>query len=261
MPVNPLRKKTQYVAVTRYPPRVSLDQQLESMNREPDRAWLIRGVILGLVLALHISGMVFLWTLTVTGIHPPYRSNTSHALQVRFIEVYAPPLTVPWQATRSLKPVVGASSHRKRRANPTVRHPPPTPARGPQSPSAADTLVRLSLLSAMTTNRDQNYIPGGGLLNGGSSMTWPNVRLPAAQAVKGAPHFRMVDARIQGLAGVVHFIGALTGAVDRHCLDLEAWEGMTQQDRIKYHVSLDVLEKTRDSYRCQPPPERNLWRE
>lgn len=46
-----------------------------------------------------------------------------------------------------------------------------------------------------------------------SDVEPPHIRLPGGGHVPGAPHFRMVDPRSQGIAGVIHFIGSLTGAL------------------------------------------------
>lgn len=81
-------------------------------------------------------------------------------------------------------------------------------------------------------------------------MESPKIKLPFGEHVKGAPNFHMVDPHMQGLAGVVHFIGGLTGAVDKHCLDLAAWQGMTAQERIENHVDGSAMEKIEQNYNC-----------
>lgn len=78
----------------------------------------------------------------------------------------------------------------------------------------------------------------------------PNVRLPGGNAIPGAPHFEMVDPRSQGIAGVIHFIGSLTGAVDPHCLDLDAWQAMTVKERVAHGVSFDDIQHIKDNYNC-----------
>lgn len=86
-----------------------------------------------------------------------------------------------------------------------------------------------------------------------------NLRLPGSdQTVRGAPVLPMIDPRMQGLAGVVHFIGSLTGAVDPHCLDLEAWRGMTPEERGAHHVVTDhaQMDTIAARYNCKPPPAR-----
>lgn len=78
----------------------------------------------------------------------------------------------------------------------------------------------------------------------------PNIRLPGGNAIPGVPHFEMVDPRSQGIAGVIHFIGSLTGAVDSHCLDLDAWQAMTVKERVAHGVSSDDVERIKDNYNC-----------
>jgi hypothetical protein len=80
------------------------------------------------------------------------------------------------------------------------------------------------------------------------------VRLPGAAYVKGAPRIRMVDPRSQGVAGVIRLIGSVTGAVDKHCLELEAWEGMSTEERIEHHVSGADMARAGDGYGCRASP-------
>ena len=94
------------------------------------------------------------------------------------------------------------------------------------------------------------------MLEGGVTSTQPNIHLPGAGDIQGAPHLRMVDPKMQGLAGVIHFIGGLAGAVDRHCLDLDAWQAMTPEERIENHVSEEDMDKIKESYDCKAPRAR-----
>lgn len=61
----------------------------------------------------------------------------------------------------------------------------------------------------------------------------------------------MVDPRSQGLAGVVRLIGSVTGAIDKHCVDLAAWQAMSVDERIAHGVSNADMVKARDEYGCR----------
>ena len=62
----------------------------------------------------------------------------------------------------------------------------------------------------------------------------------------------MADPRMQGVAGVARTLQALFGVTDRHCVDVEAWRGMTERERLERHVSLAQMERTAQEYHCGP---------
>ena len=100
---------------------------------------------------------------------------------------------------------------------------------------------------------EPSYIPGGGLL-ARPSFSNPRVRLPGTDGqIAHAPDFQMVDPKTQGVAGLIHFIGHLTGAVDPHCMDLDAWQSMTEQERIAHHVSDRQMQAIAEQYHCIDP--------
>lgn len=97
-----------------------------------------------------------------------------------------------------------------------------------------------------------NYIPGGrGFTNGLHAPTTSATRLPGA-LVPHAPRFRMIDPRDQGLSGIVRMIGKFTGAVDSHCLDAQAWQAMTPEERIAHYITERDIERTAEAYGCRP---------
>lgn len=84
-----------------------------------------------------------------------------------------------------------------------------------------------------------------------------NMRVPGHDGpVRGASTIAMADPRTQGVAGAVRFVGSLLGAVDPHCVDVDAWRGMTARERIAHHVDPDAIEATASHYGCAPPPVR-----
>jgi hypothetical protein len=44
----------------------------------------------------------------------------------------------------------------------------------------------------------------------------------------------------------------LFGVPDRHCVDVEAWRGMTEREQLERHVSLAQVERTAQEYHCGP---------
>lgn len=65
----------------------------------------------------------------------------------------------------------------------------------------------------------------------------------------------MVDPKTQGLAAnIVRAIGSLTGAVDPECVNLDVWQGMTEEERIEHHISdADLEEAAKQANHCYSP--------
>ena len=95
------------------------------------------------------------------------------------------------------------------------------------------------------------YIPGGNLLRDQSRPIPPAVRLPGSGTpiVQG---LRMTDPRTQGVAGVARALQSMFGYKDPHCLDVEAWRGMTVQERLARYISSAQVERTAEEYHCGP---------
>lgn len=94
-------------------------------------------------------------------------------------------------------------------------------------------------IDSLIATTPPSYVAGGGRLSA-PDYGRQNVRVPgSSQPVRGMPVFRMVDPRMQGIAGVVRFIGRRFGAVDPHCLKLDVESNMTARERIANHVDTD----------------------
>jgi hypothetical protein len=213
-------------------------------KHQPSQTWLRGGTILCVVLALHIA--VVMLVLMPAAIEPMQTSNdVASALDVRFIKTRRTPPVAPKKLTLPTRSVMVL----ERRPHPTVERSPAVAT----SPASAP--LRMTWTPAPST-APGTYVPGGGMLAGSAKMTQRNNYLPGAADIKGAPHFQMVDPKAQGLAGVIRFIGGLAGAVDRHCVDLDAWQGMTPEERIENHVSEEDMEKIKENYNCKAPRAR-----
>lgn len=148
----------------------------------------------------------------------------------------------PWVPPRM--PPVRVSSSLPRR--PRVVNPPvvaPTPQVAPTA------------LPAPFAGHSSDYISGGrsfgaALLPG----VPPATRLPGGVRVKGAPSIRMVDPRSQGMAGVARFLQGLTGAADPACVDADAWNTMSEEERIARHTSPADVARIATEHNCPLPP-------
>lgn len=155
------------------------------------------------------------------------------ALIVRLLPPRSRPAEPPRPAMPRLPQPVHAAYPARRPApvaqptHATAQAVPPAP---PAAPRSIDSLI-------VTT--PPSYVAGGGRLSG-QDYGRQNVRVPGdSQPVHGMPVFRMADPRMQGIAGVVRFIGRHLGAVDPHCLKLDAESNMTTRERIAHHVDAD----------------------
>ncbi|WP_440328213.1 hypothetical protein [Luteibacter sp.] len=179
-------------------------------------------------------------------------------IEVRFIDVASHRATVP-AATKAM-PEAGKPRPAMRRAvRPAATIPPVetvSPANNVSDSARAGVLQPEHDLPA-GQSQATDYIPGGNGLRGQDFTSARQIRLPGAPTIKGAPRIRMVDPRTQGLAGVVRIIGSITGAVDKHCVDLDTWEGMSVEERIEHHVTEADMARARDEHGCSDPSLRS----
>lgn len=225
--------------------------------RQVRPGWAWRGTLIGTVTALHLGlGM------TILSMQPVQLMARDHAwldaIEVRFIDVASHRATVP-AATKAI-PEAGKPRPAMRRAvRPAATIPPVetvTPANNVSDSTRASVPKAEQDLPA-GRSQVSDYIPGGNGLRGKDFTAARQIRLPGSPAIKGAPRIRMVDPRSQGLAGVVRIIGSITGAVDKHCVDLDTWEGMSTEERIEHHVTEADMARARDEHGCSDPSLRS----
>lgn len=101
-----------------------------------------------------------------------------------------------------------------------------------------------------------DYIPGGSAFTAALHESPPPPAVPGRYAVAHAPVFRMTDPHTQGVEGLVHFIGSLTGAVDTRCIQLDKWQRMSLAERSKNHVTDAAMAEVERHHDCRPPGPR-----
>ncbi len=149
---------------------------------------------------------------------------------------------------------IAPNPRRPAHATPVAQRPPLVALPTRTTPQAPLPAAPRSIDSLIAT-APPDYVAGGGRLSG-PDYGRQNVRVPGSGApVRGMPVFRMADPRMQGVAGAIRFIGHLTGAVDPHCLQLDAWQGMSPQERIANHVDADDAQMAAIAarYGCRDP--------
>lgn len=78
-------------------------------------------------------------------------------------------------------------------------------------------------------------------------------RLPGVAHIPGAPHLRMIDPRSQGVGGLVRKVSSLFGAVNSHCVQVDAWRAMNPAELARDHLTEAGVENTADEYGCVRP--------
>lgn len=63
----------------------------------------------------------------------------------------------------------------------------------------------------------------------------------------------MIDPRAQGAGGIARKLQSLLGIPDRHCVDVDAWRGMSVRELLRHHLSPERVASTADEYHCLPP--------
>lgn len=202
--------------------------------------WPLRPVIVACVILIHAGLLALLlrpWTM-------PRRDSslslTDNVIQVRFI---------PLEPPAKVSPPAHAQHPSTRVPRPRTTHQVKPAKQDVELPGAANQSVT-SPVSVPTIDRVPSYVAGAESLSGNVPYGHQSIRIPGTGAAPGAPHFRMIDPRDQGIAGVIHFIGGLTGAIDPHCLDLEALLGMTPEERVAHHVGASEMELLEASNDC-----------
>ncbi|KRE92512.1 hypothetical protein ASG87_00950 [Frateuria sp. Soil773] len=202
----------------------------------------VNGIVLGVVTVLHLALLVALLRPLAPrspAALPMASKEARRALRVRLL---AAPLRR--EAFRPAANARAAALPKRPAASPARHTEPPLPVEA----ALATGPVKLSLPPA-TVPAVPGYVAGGGFRLPDAA---PAIRLPGAPRAH-APAFRMIDPKLRGLGGVVHLIGALAGAQDPACLDVEVWRTMSIETLLEHHVTPAQVARTADEHRCAEP--------
>jgi hypothetical protein len=220
--------------------------------------WQLRGASLGLAIALHIG--LALWVASPRS--PPHHTSPvepTDGLEVRFVAAIAAAKkrSDGGRARLEVNPKLDVRMRKSAVDRPALAAPPvPRTLLGTDAAPSPPVAERQRDEQANVRFGGSDYVAGGALFQAVGNAGNGRVRLPGGSRQANAPRFHMVDPRSQGIAGAVRLIGSLTGAVDKHCVDLDAWRGMTPEEKIAHHVSEADMARARDSYGCDAPPSR-----
>ncbi|MFK2877987.1 hypothetical protein [Rhodanobacter hydrolyticus] len=211
-----------------------------------------RVATLAAVVLIHLCFLAFLLAPPPGPRWPAAETLTASAdaLVVRLLPSRKPPAEPPQTAAM---PRLPRSTHA---ADYLARHPMPVPTTrsatlaSPPPPSAMPHPIDRLIVAT-----PPSYIAGGGRLSE-AEYGQQNIRVPNGdQPVHGTPVFRMADPRMQGIAGVVRFVGSQFGAIDPHCLKLDAESNMSIRERVANHVDADdaQMAASAERYGCPDP--------
>lgn len=206
-----------------------------------------RVATLAAVLLIHAGFVVLLWSPAGAWCRHDLKRATARAdaLSLRFI---AMPPKLPARPRRQAV-----------RRSPAPPHPPHPPkaaaavvaqrtAQRPSMPGDEALMLRTEIAGNVP-----DYVPGGGRFAADAGYARNNIHLPgSSQPVHGMPVLRMVDPKMQGIAGVVRRVQQLFGITDSHCVDVDVWRHMTVAERLAKHIDDARIEQTAADYRCGP---------
>lgn len=208
-----------------------------------------RGIALGLALSLHLG-------LLLTLLVPPSAMRSlfarsarrDHAIDVRLIDNPSAP-----HVSSNPPPTARALPKPSSRAPSRVTQRPATQRPAPPSAPVAQRVQPLRQTLSTAPSAVPDYIPGGGF----AQRLQQTGRGRAASALPGSGRpivagVHMIDARTQGLAGVVGFIGGMFGADPPHCVDVDAWRRMTPGQLAERDLTPNDVQQIADDNGCLP---------
>lgn len=143
--------------------------------------------------------------------------------------------------------------HRLGEAPPRATGPTPPHALSPPVAAVATPAPAADGATSREAADQADYIAGGNLLHGSSILSRSQrIRLPGSD-VPVVRNLHMIDPRMQGVAGVVRTMQAIFNVPNPHCIDVDAWRGLTVRELLDRHMSPDEVEMTARKYHCGPP--------
>lgn len=176
--------------------------------------------------------------------------NDRDVVRIRFIaRNTVTPSTAVVTPIRQVVAIVPTPAPRDRRHVETAR----TPVAASRSSITPSPPVNQAPIVATTPSDAGSYVAGGANFQ----RNLQGAEQPFAAKVPGgyvprAPTLQMVDPRDQGAAGIARVVQSWLGAVDPHCVDADAYAGMTTTEQIAHHVTPDDIAHLREQYECVP---------
>jgi hypothetical protein len=204
------------------------------------------------VISLHLGMLMIL----LRGAVSPWRESFKEArsahdiLNVRFIAVSAsatPKVVKAFsRATVRTSPVRMRERSMPRKVMPAGN--PPVVAAEPDPGAATPWDTRSDAQSAVVAG-GSGYMAGGDLLRGVTKGSRPGDHLPGSdQAIVAG--IQLTDPKKQGARNVVHRLQELFGVPDHHCVDVDAWRGMSIQELVDLHISPEDVQRTAEEHKC-----------
>lgn len=204
---------------------------------------LLRGVALCVVLLMHFM----LASMILNGERTSPEERVRSALKVRFINIPKAPIASTDTVPAPARPITSPFPVKRRPSSP--QH-----AAEAHESKAPPILVRSLDMTPAAIQVPSAYAPGGRLLIEVELTRQAKLQLPGERKRGGSPSFEMVNPKAQGFATIIiRGIGGITGAEDPECVNLDVWQGMTEEERIEHHISDADFEKVKQNYHCYSP--------
>jgi hypothetical protein len=69
-----------------------------------------------------------------------------------------------------------------------------------------------------------------------------------------APGVELADPMEQGIGSLMRNTKRLLGVTDRHCIDVDVWRHMSEDELIERHLTSADVENASAKYSCDRPP-------
>ena len=231
------------------------------MKANDVRLSLRRITALAAAIAAHISVlMVMLEPATPGTLVPRPARPESRVLEVRFISA-APPIRRP--LARPSMPVPDArltrtyasTAPRAGLRNKRPASPSPSPSPGPTVLSPPSTA---SDTAAAAAHADPASIPtsaadGGFQQRLRDAQQAGNIHGVPGSDTRHSPGVQLIDPMNRGIGSVMRTTQRLFGIPSSHCIDVEVWRSLSQDERNARHISPSQITAMDEKYSCNKP--------
>lgn len=182
----------------------------------------------------------------------PVQESYQTALKLRFIPLLRPASTfAPLPSSSVVVREVSAKESLAHQTKPTVRIAAESHEADAISPVPPDT----AQLPAM--NQQTNSPPSTG--DGGfKDRMFDAQQSPGIHGVPGSDRrivsgIELANPMDQGVGSVLRNAKRLFGVTDRHCIDVDVWRHMSEDELIQRHLTSAEVEKESEKYNCNRP--------
>jgi hypothetical protein len=128
---------------------------------------------------------------------------------------------------------------------------PPSPVTGPPGPASPPSPAAASPVEAVASPPAST--DGGFQQRLRDAQHDASVHGLPGSDTRRAPGIQLTDPMNQGIGSVMRDAQRLFGVTNHHCVDVEVWEHLSEEERIERHVSLADMRRVNEKYGCNRP--------